>query len=93
MAITNKDIEKLKEVFVTKEEFNQRFEQIEIKFEGRFNEVNNKFNEVTNLIDHVMFELRDMRQEVRINFSQYRRHDDMLENHEKRIKFLETARN
>ena len=105
MAITNKDIDKLKEVFITKEEFNlkfaqvdKRFEQVDKRFEQidkRFELIDNKLVDIMSHLDFLFKEFRDFRQELKINLHQYRRHDDLLKNHEKRIriKLLEAAIN
>ena len=52
MAITNKDIEKLKEVFATKEELN-----------GKFGELNGKFKEMLDGQDRMIKELERARED------------------------------
>ena len=74
MAITNRDIEKLKSVFTTKEEFNSFKDQTQSNFDFAFKKLID--------IDH----------ELKAFLSLYKRHDETIESHEKRIMKLETAK-
>lgn len=72
MTITGKDIETLKEVFTTKDEFKE------------------KINRVTTSLDWLMGKMETVLNELKIISSQMRGYDDKFENHEKRIKVLES---
>ena len=82
MAITNKDIEKLKDVFATKADLEN------LKFELK-NEFLTK-SEYLSSFDKIMKKLQDMSIEMKMFLSSSRRHGDELEDHEKRIKIIET---
>ncbi|MFH1761482.1 MAG: hypothetical protein ABIA63_10325 [bacterium] len=71
MAITKKDIEKLSDVFATKEE------------------LKGLKNEILTGQDKILKNVEDMRLEQKMAYAQYKRHDEKIENHEKRIGTLE----
>ena len=79
MSITNKDVEKLSGIFATKDDLNNFREEILIK-------VNDS---ISNSQDKIIKKLEDMSIEQKMAFSQYRRQEEKLENHESRIKVLE----
>ncbi|MFH1826301.1 MAG: hypothetical protein ABH823_03295 [bacterium] len=85
MAITKKDIEKLSSIFVTKSDFK----------DGLNNGLNSVKFELTNQIltsqDKIMKKLEDLSIEQKMGRLESRRHEDRLEDHEKRIKVLEAA--
>jgi DNA-binding HxlR family transcriptional regulator len=94
MALTKKDTEKLSGIFATKEDLKQfatkkDLEELSTKTDIRFNEISRKFNEVTNTLDKIVGKLETMHTEQIVAREQYRRHDEKLENHEKRIGALE----
>ena len=97
MAITKKDVEKLSEVFATKEDLSKFEARIDQKFATKeeFKQVANDLsrfrNEVTISHDKIFKKLEDMTIEMKIGYSQYRRQEDQLENHEKRLVVLETV--
>lgn len=82
MALTKKDIDNLKDVFVTvfatKEEMNVRFAQAD-----------KKFDKIMESLDWLVGTVSKIKEELTIRFAQYRRHDDQIENHEQRIKKIE----
>lgn len=59
--LTNNDLTKLKNIFVTKEELQLGLDNLDRKFDG-------KFNQVMNMLDAVMFELKAIREEQTIIF-------------------------
>ena len=91
MAITKKDVEKLSEVFATKEDLSKFEARIDQKFATKeeFKQVANDLsrfrNEVTISHDKIFKKLEDMTIEMN------RRQEDQLENHEKRLVVLETV--
>lgn len=78
MAITNKDVEKLKDVFATKDDLKV------LK-----NDFINLKNEVLNSHDEIIKKLDDMRTEKLMLISRNREHADTIANHEERIGRLE----
>lgn len=81
MALTKKDIEKLTDVFATKDDLARLATK---------EEMNARFDQVTKTLDWLVGKVQSISDELKINFAQYRRHDEKLEDHEKRIKTLET---
>jgi hypothetical protein len=83
MVITNKDIEKLSGIFATKKDLDDRLN----------NGLNNVRSELKDQIlsseDRIMKKLEDMSIEQKMSRVQSRRHEDKIEDHEKRIKALE----
>ncbi len=80
MAITNKDIEKLSGVFVTKEDSkafatNEDIRELRGEFLGRF--------------DKLFKKMEDMTIEMKMSYYQSREQGDKIENHEKRLVLLE----
>ena len=75
MAITNKDIEKLSGIFSTKGELKT--------------DISNLRNEILSSNDKIMKKLEDISIEQKMSFAQYKRHDEKIDDHEKRIKTLE----
>ena len=65
MALTKGDISKLKELFYTKRELDQRFSKID----ERFNELNKKFDKMYNILIDVMGQLATMRDEQTLSAS------------------------
>jgi len=62
--ITNNDIFKLQQIFITRDEFNQKLDQ--------------KFDHVMNVLDSVMGELKDIREEQTIMFHTLIGHTERL---------------
>ncbi len=100
MAITNRDIEKLKSVFATKNDL-QNLKSIFTTKEDLANLKNifttkdefNSFKDQTQSnFDFVFKKLIDIQHEITAFVGLYRRHDEKLENHETRITKLETAK-
>ncbi len=77
--LTEKDIERLKEVFVTKEEMDKRFEQVDRRFE----EMKGQLNEIMNSIDWLVKEYKKFDEERVIVANK------VYDDHEKRIGAIE----
>jgi len=101
MAITNKDIDKLSEIFATKkdlENFATKKDLLAIKkdvigvkddlvsFKDEFHGFK---NDILASQDKIMKKLEDISLEQKMAYSQYKRQDEKLENHERRIVALE----
>ena len=84
MVLTNKDIEKLSGVFVTKGEFKNELSGLATK-----EELKSFKNDILNGQDRIMKKLEDMSIEQKMAYSQDKRQDEKIENHEKRIIKLE----
>lgn len=80
MALTKKDIEKLSNVFATKEELNRLTKKFATKAD---------FLQIKESLDWLVGAVSTIKEELTVRFSQYRRHDDQIENHEQRIKKVE----
>ena len=78
MAITNKDIEKLKEVFATKEELN-----------GKFGELNGKFKEMLDGQDRMIKELERAREDRTLAIGKDREQDRRIGSLEQRVEKVE----
>lgn len=85
--LTKLDITKLKEVFVTKEEF--RSEMSKFATRDEFKELKAEFSELKSMIHEVIFELKDMREEFSAITYRNREHSDTIESHGVRITTLE----
>ncbi len=72
--LTKPDIIKLKEIFVTKDEFR---------------ELRSEVGELKSMIHEVIFELKDMREEFSAITYRNREHSDTIESHGVRITTLE----
>jgi hypothetical protein len=92
MALTKKDIEKLTDVFATKKDL-ENLSGVFATKQDLSDKVNNLRSELTDRIltsqDKIIKKIEDMTIEMKMSYSQYKRHDEQLENHEKRIKVLE----
>jgi hypothetical protein len=93
MAITNKDIEKMKEVFATKEDLaklkdvfatKEDLERFETKADAAV-----RHNEVMKSLDALMKEKETAREDRTLAIGKDRDQDRRLEDHEKRITKLE----
>lgn len=80
MAITKKDIEKLSEVFATKED---------LKGFATKEDLASLKNEMLTGQDKIMKKLEDISIEQKMAYSQSRRQEEKTDNHEIRIKILE----
>ncbi|MBI5700900.1 hypothetical protein HZC34_03510 [Candidatus Saganbacteria bacterium] len=78
---TKKDIEKLSDVFATKED---------LKAFATKDDLSKLRNEMLTGQDKIIKKLEDMSIEQKMAYAQYKRHDEKIENHEVRIKTLET---
>lgn len=100
--ITDNDIKKLAKFFATKDDLKRFATKEDLnnfatrdnlahafeKFDGQMVEFR---NDILDHVDAVYKELKDMREEQSIYVHSQMRQDEKLENHEKRIKKLETA--
>ena len=94
MSIPDEDIRKLKGIFVTKEEFNLLKQDVSQLKSNTYDvkEELGEFKEQTSTnFDKVMKVLEEIRTELIVSHEQYRRHDEKLENHEKRLVVLEST--
>ena len=73
--LTISDIKKLTEVFVTKQEFNKRMENVATK---------DDFRKVMTTVDNVFGEVKAMREELAIHFQSH--DDNRLEHKEFRVR-------
>ena len=89
MAITTKDIEKLSEIFATKEDLKAFATKEDLKAFATKGELANLKNEILAGQDKIMKKIEDISLEQKMAYSQYRRQEDKIEDHEKRIKSLE----
>ena len=90
MAITQKDIEKLSEIFATKADLEKLTEKFATKADLGKYMTKADFEELKyNYLDKIMKKLEDFSTELKLSFSQYQRHDEKLEDHERRIKAVE----
>ena len=71
------------------ERVDERFEQLEHKMDVGFGSMNQKMNQLLTTTDGIVKELQAHREEDVFGAAQLRRHDDKIEDHEKRIKTLE----
>lgn len=85
MALTKKDIEKLKDVFATKDDLKGFATKDDLKNFATKDDL----SRINENIDWLIGAFRKMQEDLTVRFSQYRRHDDQLENHELRIKKIE----
>lgn len=79
MALSNKDIEKLSGIFVTKDEFKDGLKSLRTELTDK----------ILTSHDEIMKKLNDMSSDKIVMMGQYRRHDTTIENHEVRIKKIE----
>lgn len=81
MALNDKDIQKLAAVFATKQELKEATSNLATKED---------LNNVMKTLDWLVGKVQNLSDELKIGFGQYRRLDDQLRDHDKRIKTLET---
>ncbi|MDI6731888.1 MAG: hypothetical protein QME05_04840 [Candidatus Margulisbacteria bacterium] len=97
MALTKKDLEKLSEIFATKTDLQCLRQDL-----GKLSEIFATKADLqylrrdledlkTEYLDKIMKKLEDISLEQKIAFSQYKRQEEKIDNHETRIKKLETA--
>lgn len=67
-------------------------DQIDVRMDKKLDKVDNKIDKVMIGIDGVMKELSDMREENAAGVLHSRRVDERIENHEKRIKKIESSK-
>ena len=70
------------------EQVDKRFEQVDKRFEEvdkKFEKVDERFNAVLTNQDHILERLENLEMDNTAGAMAYRRQDDKLENHEKRI--------
>ena len=66
--------------------------ELKQEIDGLRNEMNNRFNEVDGNFDAVFKDLEEIKTDNSARFLQYKRHENSITNHEKRIEKLETAK-
>ena len=95
MAITKKDLDKLSEKFATKADLQKFATKADLQEFATKADLQ-KFATKADLqvlkddyLDKIMKKLEDMSIEQKMAYVQYRRHDEKLEDHEKRISFVE----
>lgn len=71
----------------------ERFDKVDERFEKVEEEIKIKFDKVLTGQDKILKELVDLRTENMVNANLYQRHDEKLENHEKRIIIVERKLN
>lgn len=93
--LTKSDILKLKEIFVTKEEFRElKSDVIQLrndvsKLKNDAKQLQSDVSQLKSMLHEVIFELRDMREEFIAITYRNRDHSDKIESHEIRITTLE----
>lgn len=83
--ITDKDVSKLKEVFVTKDEFKSEFKKVNKRLERMDKSFGNIAEDIRTVIEMV----GDTNQKLNKINDKIADHDDILENHERRIDKVE----
>lgn len=89
--LTKTDFSKLEKIFLTKNEFKKLSSNFVTKNE--FYSMEGKFNQVMNMLDAVMGELKAIREEQTIMFHRSSQNGQRLEDHEGRIKIIESGLN
>lgn len=89
MAIDKKDIKKLSEVFATKEDLKAFATKEDLKAFATKKDLGNLKGEILVGQDKIMKKIEDITIEQKMAYSQYKRHENKLEDHEKRITSLE----
>ena len=90
--ITQKDINKLKETFATKDDLDLKVVglvssvELDQKLNAMESRLDQKYNKVMNVMDKVVGELQNIRDDI----TMIQGHKDQLEDHEDRITTLET---
>jgi len=84
MAITNKDVEKLKEVFATKEDLQRLKEETE-------KTASERHGEIMKNLDKLMKEKETAREDRTLAIGKDRERDRRLDDHDARIKKLEVG--
>lgn len=79
MALTNKDIEKLSGIFATKDDLENLRSELRSELK----------NDFLTSQDIIIKKLEDIQLEQKMAYTQERRRDEKLENHETRIKKIE----
>ena len=86
--LTKSDIKQLKDIFVTKAEFQREIARLKEVFVTKEEFFDFKDQMITNF-DAILHELKGMREEMTINFHRRTENSQQLEKHETRITTLE----